>query len=157
MSSKAKFLGHPIHQILIVVPLGMLLIAIIFDVFYIISQDGTFALVAFYDIAAGIIGGLLASLFGFIDWREIPGNTRAKRIGRLHGIGNIVVLVLFALSWLLRANDSLHLPTLAAFVLALLGVSLSGLTGWMGGELVDRLGVGVDADAHLNAPSSLSR
>jgi hypothetical protein len=33
---------------------------------------------------------------------------------------------------------------------------LGAVAGWLGGELVDRLGVGVDDGAHLDAPSSLS-
>ncbi len=33
---------------------------------------------------------------------------------------------------------------------------LGAVTGWLGGELVDRLGVGVDDGAHLNSPSSLT-
>jgi hypothetical protein len=44
----------------------------------------------------------------------------------------------------------------AASVLAFVGIGLALLTGWLGGELVDRLGVGVDDGAHLDAPSSLT-
>jgi len=47
-------------------------------------------------------------------------------------------------------------PGAFVYVCAFLGAALALLTGWLGGELVDRLGVGVDAGAHLNAPSSLS-
>jgi uncharacterized membrane protein len=63
---------------------------------------------------------------------------------------------LFALSWLLRSGDPLHIPTTAAIVVGLVGLAIGAVTGWLGGELVDRLGVGVDDGAHLNAPSSLS-
>ena len=57
---------------------------------------------AFYMIAAGILSGLAAALFGLIDFLGIPSGTRAKRIGLLHGVGNVVVVGLFALSWWLR-------------------------------------------------------
>ena len=43
-----------------------------------------------------------------------------------------------------------------ALVLSFAGFVLAGVTGWLGGELVDRLGVGVDDGAHLDAPNSLS-
>jgi hypothetical protein len=49
-----------------------------------------------------------------------------------------------------------HLPTSAALVLSFAGFILAAVTGWLGGELVDRLTVGVDEGANLNAPSSLS-
>jgi hypothetical protein len=64
--------------------------------------------------------------------------------------------LLFALSWWLRYSDPAYEPNTTAFILALVGVGIGGVTGWLGGELVDRLGVGVDPGAHLNAPSSLS-
>jgi hypothetical protein len=47
-------------------------------------------------------------------------------------------------------------PPTEAIVAALAGAGLAAVTGWLGGELVDRLGVGVDDGAHLDAPSSLS-
>jgi hypothetical protein len=63
---------------------------------------------------------------------------------------------LFALSWWFRFSDPAYDPSTTAFILALAGVGIGAVTGWLGGELVDRLGVGVDPGAHLNAPSSLS-
>ena len=105
-------------------------------------------------IAAGVIGGLAAAVFGLVDWLAVPRATRAWRIGALHGGGNVVVVLLFALSWLARRGDPAH-PGSGAFVLSLAGVLLALVTGWLGGELVDRLGVGVDDGAHLDAPSSL--
>ncbi|HYH47655.1 MAG TPA: DUF2231 domain-containing protein, partial [Thermoanaerobaculia bacterium] len=62
---------------------------------------------------------------------------------------------LFAASWLLR-RDAPELPEGTAIALSAVAVALSLVTGWLGGELVDRLGVGVDDGAHLDAPSSLS-
>jgi uncharacterized membrane protein len=156
MESKAKLLGHPIHQVLIVFPLGLLITAVIFDVVYFATGNDAFATVAFWCIAAGIIGGLLAALFGLIDWLNIPSDTRAKSVGLWHGLGNVVVVALFALSWWFRSSDAAYEPSTTAFILALAGVAIGGVTGWLGGELVDRLGVGVDPGAHLNAPSSLS-
>ena len=78
-----------------------------------------------------------------------------QRIGRLHGIGNVVVVGLFAASWYVRRGDPGN-PTGAAVTLSVLAVLLALVTGWLGGELVDRLSVGVDEGANLNAPSSLS-
>ena len=90
-----------------------------------------------------------------IDWVAIPSGTRAKRIGALHGIGNVVVVLLFAGSAWLRW-DSPQAPIALALMLSFGGLVLALITGWLGGELVDRLGVGVDEGAHVNAPSSLT-
>jgi uncharacterized membrane protein len=155
MESKAKILGHPIHPILIVFPLGLLATSVIFDIIYLITNDAELAIAAFYMIAAGIIGGAIAAIFGVIDWTAIPGGTRAKDVGALHGVGNAVVLILFAVSWLMR-RDLPEAPQTTALVLSFLGVAIAVVTGWLGGELVDRLAVGVDPGAHLNSPNSLS-
>ena len=156
MESKVKIAGHGVHPILIVVPLGLLATAVIFDVIQAFNDSGDLAVASFFMIAAGIIGGLVAALFGLIDWIAVPAGTRAKRIGAWHGGGNVVVVALFAVSWLLRLGQDRHAPTALAFVLELVAVVLALGTAWAGGELVERLGVGVDEGAHLDAPSSLS-
>jgi len=155
MESKAKLLGHPIHPMLIVFPLGLLATAVIFDIIALARGDGAWSGMAFYLIAAGIIGGLAAAVFGLIDWLAIPSGTRAKVIGLWHGAGNVVVVVLFGASWFLRWGTA-NVPGTLALILSFAGVVLALVTGWLGGELVDRLGVGVDDGAHLDAPSSLS-
>jgi uncharacterized membrane protein len=155
MESKVKLFGHPIHPMLIVFPLGLLATSLIFDVIYLISNTSQWTITAFYMIGAGIVGGLLAAIFGYIDWLAIPGGTRAKNVGLLHGVGNVVVTVLFIINWLMR-RDAPDAPQNTALILSFIGILLAAFTGWLGGELVDRLGVGVDKGAHLNAPNSLS-
>ena len=150
-----KLLGHPIHQMLIVFPLGLLATAVIFDLIYLLGGAATWETASWYMIAAGVIGGLCAAVFGLIDWLGIEGGTRARRVGALHGLGNVVVVVLFIISWLLRRPDVQH-PSAVAFIFSYVGAGLALITGWLGGELVDRLGVGVDDGANPNDPSSLS-
>ena len=155
MESRAKLFGHAIHPILIVYPLGLLSAAVIFDVIYLVTANPTWTTVSFWMIAAGIIGGLLAAVFGLIDFLAIPSGTRAKRIGLLHGVINLCVMILFIASWLLR-RDSPEVPSTAALALSFIGVGAALLGGWLGGELVERLGVGVTPGANLNAPNSLT-
>ena len=155
MESKVKAFGHPIHPMLIVFPLGLLATSLIFDIIHWITGNGFFSVVAFWMITVGVIGGLLAAIFGLIDWLAIPAGTRAKTIGLWHGVGNVVIVLLFIVSWLIRLNAQSN-PNVFAYILSIVGVVLALFTGWLGGELVDRLGVGVDEGANLNAPSSLS-
>ena len=156
MESRAKIFGHAIHPILIVYPLGLLSAAVVFDIIYLVIGNPTWTTVSFWMIAAGIIGGLLAAVFGLIDYLGIPSGTRASRIGLLHGLTNLGVVILFIASWLMR-RYSPDVPSTAAFALSFIGVAAASLGGWLGGELVERLGVGVDPDANLNAPNSLTR
>lgn len=154
MDSRAKLLGHPIHQMLIVFPLGLLAMAVIFDLLAIALSNGYWSEISYWMIAAGVVTGLLAAPFGFVDWIAIPAGTRAKRIGAIHGGGNVLVVLLFALSWWLRSDDP-RTPATVALLLSFAAGGLALVTGWLGGELVDRLGVGVDDGAHADAPSSL--
>ena len=162
MEARAKILGHPIHQMLIPFPFGLLATAVIFDIVYLVWGNPTMGTVAYWMIIAGIIGELFAAPFGLIDWLAIPQGTRAKSVGLLHGVGNVVVLLLFVGSWWLRRGTpdadaaGAYIPSTLALALSFAGFLLAAVTGWLGGELVDRLSVGVDEGAHLNSPNSLS-
>jgi len=154
MESRAKLLGHPVHPMLIVFPLGLLAMAVIFDIIAIALGQGYWSEISFWMIAAGVVSGLIAAPFGAIDWWAIPRGTRAKRVGTIHGIGNVMVLLMFAASWWLR-RPAPQAPDALALTLSFAAAVLALGTAWLGGELVDRLGVGVDEGAHVDAPSSL--
>jgi uncharacterized membrane protein len=154
MESRVNLLGHPVHQMLVVFPLGLLATSVIFDLVFLANREPEMALAAYWMQAAGLIGGLVAAPFGLLDWTRIPVGTRAKRVGAVHGIGNAVVILLFLCSWLLRSDPS-HMPTAFALLLSFSGVALAFVTGWLGGELVVRHGMGVHDNAGLDAPSSL--
>lgn len=155
MDSRAKLFGHPVHPMLVVFPLGLFTTGAVFDIVYLFGGDPTMAIVAFWMITAGIMGGLLAAPFGLIDWLAIPKATRARKIGMYHGGGNLVVMLLFFISWAMRVGEAAE-PGAWAYVLSFAGIGLALVTGWLGGELVDRLGIGVDDDANMNASNSLA-
>ncbi len=155
MESKVKFLGHALHQQLIPFPLGLLVTGVVFDVLHLVTDSEELAIASYWMIAAGVVSGIAAVVPGTIDWMHIPRGTRAKRVGLFHGWGNILMLALFAISWILRRDDPAS-PDLVAVGVATSGAVISGFTAWLGGELVDRLGVGIDEGAHLDAPNSLS-
>lgn len=155
MESRAKVLGHPIHQMLVPLPVGLLVMAVVFDVLSLVF-GWDLGRVSFWNIVAGIVTGLLAAVFGLVDFLGIPAGTRARRIGLAHGLGNVLLIALFAAAVLLRWDEPGRALTTPAFILELLGLAVGGTTAWLGGELVDRLGVGVDDGANLNAPSSLT-
>ncbi len=155
MESKAKLFGHSIHQMLIPFPLGLMTTGALFDLIHLLTGNANWATSSFVVILAGVVGGALAAIFGVIDFLAIPTATRAYRIGITHGLGNVLVVILFGASLLLRMDHRTE-PGVLAVGLSLLGAGLGMVTGWLGGELVDRLGVGVDDGANLNAPSSLS-
>src|SRR5512144_1110463 len=144
MESRVKFFGHPVHPILIVFPIGLLATSLIMDILYLITRNTLLTTASYYMIAAGVVGGLLAAIFGFIDWLGLPGDSRAKRIGGWHGIGNFTIVVLFIISWFLRIGGVDHIPGALALILSIIGIGMALVTAWIGGELIYRLGVAVD-------------
>jgi uncharacterized membrane protein len=142
---------------LVVFPLGLLGTAVVFDILYLITDRAGYQIAAAYTIAAGVISGLVAGLFGAIDLSAVPSGSRAKRVGVVHGVGNVLVLVLFAASWLQRVGTGDWHPTAGALVCSFAGIALAIVTGWLGGELVERYGVGVREGANVDAPGAVSR
>src|SRR5687768_14561945 len=126
MRSTANLLGHPIHQMLIVLPLGLLVSAVAFDACYLFSGLTIMAQVAYWNIALGIITGLAAAVFGFRDWLSIPEGTRAKAIGAWHGGGNVLVVALFAVAWMVRRDNLNHVPETLALVMEFAALGLGG-------------------------------
>jgi uncharacterized membrane protein len=155
MESRTKMGGHAVHPMLIAYPLSLFPAALIFDALHGATDDPRYGYAAFFAIAAGVIGGILAAVPGVIDWLAVPSGSRAKRIGWLHLLVNLTMVALFALSWLLRSNANDRQPTTAAVAVAIIALVGSFVGGWLGGELHERLGVGVDTGAQLDATSSL--
>lgn len=155
VESRARVLGHPLHPILIVFPIGLLVTSLIFDGVYLYSGNGRWADIAYWMIISGIIGGFLAASTGWIDWFAIPTGTRARAIGLVHGVGNFIALVLYAASWYLR-RDAPEAPETLAIAISSVSAVLLLFTGWLGGELIHRLNVSIDDGANLNASNSLS-
>ena len=158
MESHVKVFGHPLHQSMVVLPLGVLIIGVIFEAVGLVTGNGVWHQTAYYMIGAGVVSGVLAAIPGLIDWYNIPSGTRAKGIGLAHGLGNIAVIALFTIAWVMRRGqtDGVLQPDWMSLTLEFIAIGMGAVTAWLGGELVARLGVGVDKGANLNAPSSLT-
>lgn len=155
MESRAKFLGHPVHQMLIVLPAGLFIVAAVLDLIDLFVEASWIPTVTYWNLMLGIATGLFAAIFGVADWSKIPSYTRARRVGALHGLGNVIAILLFAIAVYMRSDNEGLFADNVALALELVAFAILGVTAWLGGELVDRLGIGVDNGAHMDAPSSL--
>jgi uncharacterized membrane protein len=133
MESRLKVAGHPIHPILVMFPLGLFAMAVIFDIANLTGAPAMLGAVAYWNIVAGLVGGVLAALAGAVDLMFIPNGTPAKRSGVLHGLINMGVLLLFAVILILRmathdriAGGGLLLVEVLALAGALVGAWFTG-------------------------------
>lgn len=154
MNRSVRFLGHPVHQMLVVFPAGLLLTAFLVDAWYLVWPNAELARLNHWLLPLGLAAGAAAAPFGFLDWRRLPHPSRARRVGAFHGLGNALALLLFLASWLMREEGAATPWTALLASLAAGGLML--ITAWLGGELVSRLGVGVYEDAHTDASNSLT-
>ena len=145
MASKASIGGHPVHPMLIAFPIGLWSTSFATDVVYYFWRGPSLVLISKFLLAAGCLGALAAAVPGIIDWLSIK-NAEVKRIADWHARLNIIALIVFGLSLYLRmrtgrhwVNSHLHIPVL----LSLLGMILISISGWLGGELAYKHGVGV--------------
>jgi uncharacterized membrane protein len=149
MASPASFQKHPIHPMLVPFPIALWIFSFVCDLVYAFGWGGPiWNDMAFYTMAGGLLGALLAAVPGYLDFRSLS-DPAVRRIGRWHMLINLSVVVLFAINLWLRTVSA---PVTAVpLVLSIVGITLLGVSGWLGGELVYVRGVAVEAQGRLSS------
>jgi len=141
MASTASFKGHPLHPILIPLPIGLWIFSIVSDLIFKFGFGGpVWNEVAFYTLGGGIVGALIAALPGFIDLTDLQ-NPKTKTIAIWHMTINLLAVALYCVNFSLRMHRAPgnNLP----IVLSAIGIVLIIISGWLGGEMVYVRGVAV--------------
>ena len=146
MAARASIGGHPIHAMLVTFPLGLWVTSFATDIWFYFNRNPTWLIVSKFMIAAGCLGAVAAAVAGIIDWTGLRDRPAIK-IANWHARANVAALIVFAASLYFRmqrggeiVGHKLTIP----FLLSLVGVILISISGWLGGELVYRLGIAVD-------------
>ncbi|HAG81695.1 MAG TPA: hypothetical protein DCL61_11120 [Cyanobacteria bacterium UBA12227] len=135
--STVAIAGHPIHPVIVTLPIGFLVAAPLTDIGYWLTQDFFWARVSLWLIGAGLVTGILAGLTGFIDFMKI-GRVRKHTAGWAHMYVNVTALVLTAINLGLRLVNPAVNVLFTGLILSVLVAILLGISGWYGGELVYR-------------------
>ena len=143
MKSRAAIRNHPIHPLLVPIPIGAFFMALVGDVASIGGSHIAFwHSLSFVCIGVGIVFALLAAVAGAVDYFSVKMSARAFRIATSHALINLLVVGLYTVSFFLRRRD----PTgnwAPGATLATLGFALLGVSGWLGGKLAYEHRVGV--------------
>lgn len=141
---EGKWLGHPLHPLLVHLPIGLFVLSFIFDLLGYLTDLTVAVPGAFYTMALGILTALLAAVPGLVDFSDIRRDAPAKKKARLHMVLNLLAVGLYAASAVLRYPEvEADAPPVAAFLLSLAAIAILSYSGYIGGELVYDEGVGV--------------
>lgn len=131
-----KFLGHPLHPVLVEIPIGAWMTVGALDLLEMFGvkglEKGSNAV-----LVVGLLGSGAAIAAGWTDWHKLRG--LPKRIGVTHGLMNEAAQAVYLLSLLARLRGRRRLGR----ILALGGLGMIGVSAYLGGHLVYKHHVGV--------------
>jgi uncharacterized membrane protein len=140
MRTPANIAKHPIHPMLVAIPIGLWLFSLICDLVFVFGGAQEWRVVAFYTMVGGIVGALCAAVPGFIDMLSLPAGI--KRIALVHMSINLAVVALYAINvWLRVSSDA---ATTLPVWLSVIAVAMLAVSGWLGGKMVYVHGVAVE-------------
>ena len=146
MKSKAAIGNHPIHPMLVPIPIGAFALALLGDILHTVGPEDPFWYEFSYAcIGIGVVFALFAATAGAVDYFGVRMSAKAFRTATLHALLNLAVVVLYGTSFFLRRNEAAMTEARwpVALWLAVLGFGLLGVSGWLGGKLVYEHRVGV--------------
>jgi uncharacterized membrane protein len=154
MVSRASIAGHPIHPMLVPIPIGLFVFSLVADIAVYLGWVGAWPAVALYCMGGGIIGALLAAVFGLVDLLSLRDD-RTKRIGVAHMVINLIVVTLYIVNfWMRYQGESIEgIPGTLSIIAILMLVA----SGWLGGHMVYVHGVGVNAGASTGATTNVGK
>lgn len=144
MRTPASIAGHPIHVMAVALPIGLWIFSFACDLILLAGRNtDLWFTVGYITMAGGIVGALIAAIFGAVDLISLPkGHTR--NIGLVHMAINLAIVALYGVNLWLRTGelDSMSVP----FTMSIVALVALCVSGWLGGELVHIHMVGVDPD-----------
>jgi uncharacterized membrane protein len=141
MRTPARIARHPIHPMLVPVPIGCWILSLVCDLAFVLGAGAThWATVSFWAMLFGIAGALGAAVPGIIDMLSLNGTP--KKLALTHMALNITVVLLYAMNFGMRLNGAAIAGLPLAFSVG--GVTLLAISGWIGGHMVFVHRVGVD-------------
>lgn len=131
------WLGHPLHPVLVTIPIGAWSFAAVLDGACAASGREDLAPAADLAVGVGLVGALASAAAGLADWQHTSGATR--RVGAMHALLNAGAAALYTASWILRRRGRRS----AGRGLSNIGYAVANASAYLGGHLVygERMGV----------------
>ena len=137
MESRLRIAGQAVHPVLVMFPLGLFTMAVLFDMGNVFGGPDILGSLAYWNIVAGLVGGVLVVLAAAVDLALMRG-TRAKRLAVLQNLMNMGVLILFAVIVMLRMQSPDRVAGAGLLFVELIALVAAFVGAWYGGEIVNR-------------------
>jgi len=141
MQGKATIAGHPLHPVLVTIPIGCFVAAVTSDIISIWAGPVFWAQMSTWLLLFGVVGSLVAAFFGFIDYLSAPMTAVAKNLAGWHMALNVAAILVLGWACAIRFQDH---TSVAGYALTGLGIVVLGFSGYLGGEVAHRHLVGSD-------------
>jgi uncharacterized membrane protein len=136
MESKLRIAGQAVQPILVTFPLGLFVMAAIFDLADLGGGPSLLGTLGYWNVIAGLVAGTLAMLAGAVDLVFVRRPV-AKRIGVLRLLLNMATLILFAVILMVRVGEPERQVGVGLFLIELLALAVSGFGAWFAGALAN--------------------
>lgn len=146
MQSKFAILGHPIHPLVVALPVGLFVWSLVAAIVFGFRDEQEWYNIAFWSGIAGWATGLAAALPGFGDYLTIARKSHVVRMASAHMLLNVGTVACYIVAmFLMFGNGAIDLNARYQAVLGLMsfGTLLVAVSGWLGGEMVYRHHLGV--------------
>jgi uncharacterized membrane protein len=137
--STVQIAGHPIHPMLVQFPIVCFILTFIFDIFYTRGQTDV-APWGNWVLGIGLVMAALAAVAGLTDFlgdKRIQGSDAVK-----HMLANVTAVILEVVNFVLRLKNPDSIASTGVYISGLVVLILI-YSGWKGGALVYRHGIGV--------------
>lgn len=139
MSTRVTVAGHPVHPMLVTLPIGLWVFSLVCDLVFLSNGDARWETTAYFTLGGGIVGALLAAVPGLLDFAGLH-DRQERRVATTHLVLNLAIVAIQAINFFLRSQPAYggsRLPVLISIV----AVAALVVSGWLGGQLVHVLGV----------------
>jgi len=150
MRTPTTLRGHPLHPILVAIPIGLFVFSVIADIIYLTGLGGGhWQSVAYFNLAGGIISALVSAVPGLIDLLSVS-EPRLRKIGLTHMGLMLLTVAIFAVGfWMRRSGNYAYSTT---FFISIVGLLLLLIGGWLGAKLVHVFGMTVEEQGLRGEP-----
>ena len=138
--STARIGNHPIHPMLVSFPIVLFIGTLVTDIVFLSTSNPMWAIASRYLLGVGIIMAALAAIAGLTDFfgdKRIQGSDAIK-----HMLANVTAVVLEIINFFVRLHSDAAIRGIG-IVLSVIVVLILLYSGWKGGDLVFKHGMGV--------------